>query len=302
MIVPIPHPRPITKPDRVSSSLVPPNALLDQAASALKRTFAADSNNGPALWRLGDILRMQGDLDAACEVYRRLSACGPDRRKASWVSALLSDAVVPEPPEPRGVWPAPFVWMASFLSTEECDRLFALALTGRFAVAKVVGGLRGRGYVNPDVRVSLEADERTRREFLAWFLPKIERTIPKVMARLHPKHPGRYRGVSARMRVYPTGGFFRFHKDNSNESSGDRLLSFVCFFHREPRDFSGGDLLLYDTNIKGSRPVVAFSRLEPRRGGVVFFRSETWHQVTPITCDADDSGAGRFVVNGHVHE
>ena len=28
--------------------------------------------------------------------------------------------------------------------------------------------------------------------------------------------------------------------------------------------------------------------------------SEDWHQVTPVECDADDFGSGRFVLSGHV--
>ena len=36
-----------------------------------KRTRAAGVRNGQALWRLGDIHRMQGNLDAARDPYRR---------------------------------------------------------------------------------------------------------------------------------------------------------------------------------------------------------------------------------------
>ena len=43
------------------------------------------------------------------------------------------------------------------------------------------------------------------------------------------------------------------------------------------------------------------SRIELARGSIVFFMSESWRQVTPVGCDSDDFGAGRFVLSGHIH-
>ena len=103
------------------------------------------------------------------------------------------------------------------------------------------------------------------------------------------------------MRVYPAGGFYTIHCDSRVGPSRDRVLSFICFFHPEPKRFSGGDLLLYDSNQRGGHPVPAFSRIEPFRRGIVFFMSEDWHQVTPVECDSDDFGAGRFVLSGHIY-
>ena len=102
------------------------------------------SRNGQALWRLGDIHRMQGNLDAARDLYQRLSESGPDRLKASWLSALLDGRGLPEAP-PHGTCPAPFVRMKDFLTTPECDRLFALALARRehFGAARVGGQCGG---------------------------------------------------------------------------------------------------------------------------------------------------------------
>ncbi len=291
---------------RLAPGLLAPGGVLDRAECAAQRALAAGVRNGQALWRLGDIHRMQGNLDAARDLYQRLSESGPDRQKASWLSALLDGRGLPEAP-PHGTCPAPFVRMQDFLTTQECDRLFALALARRelFGAARVVDDAveAGRGRVKPEARITLEAKPRARRDVRLWFLPRLEQVIPEILTHLRLEDPGRYR-IEMNVRVYPAGGFYTTHCDSRGGPGDgpyrDRVLSFICFFHPEPRRFSGGDLLLYDSNQRGGHPVPAFSRIEPLRGGIVFFMSEDWHQVTPVECDADDFGAGRFVLSGHV--
>ena len=285
---------------QLAPGLLVPGGVLDKAECAAQRALAAGVRNGQALWRLGDIHRMQGNLDAARDLYRCLSESGPDRLKASWLSALLDGRGLPEAP-PHGTCPAPFVRMKDFLTTQECDRQFALALARRehFGAAKVVDNDEEGGRVKPQARITLEVKPHARRDIKLWFLPKIEQVIPEILTRLRLEDPGRYR-IEMNMRVYPAGGFYTIHRDNRTARYRDRVLSFICFFHPEPRRFSGGDLLLYDSNQRGGHPVPAFSRIEPVRGSIVFFMSEDWHQVTPVECDSDDFGAGRFVLSGHV--
>ena len=285
---------------RLAPGLLAQGGVLDKAECAAQRALAAGVRNGQALWRLGDIHRMQGNLDAARDLYRRLSESGPGRQKASWLSALLDGRGLPEVP-PHGTYPAPFVWMKDFLTTQECDRLFALALARRehFGAARVVDNAEEGGRVKPEARITLEMESCARRDVRLWLLPRIEHAIPEIVARLRLEDPGRYR-IEMNMRVYPASGFYTIHCDSRAGLFRDRVLSFICFFHPEPRRFSGGDLLLYDSNQRGGHPVPAFSRIEPLRGGIVFFMCEDWHQVTPVECDSEDFGAGRFVLSGHV--
>ena len=290
----------MSKFSRLAPGLLAPGGVLDKAECAAQRALAADVRNGQVLWRLADIHRMQGNLDAARDLYRRLSESGPDRLKASCLSALLDGRGLPEVP-PHGTCPAPFVRVKDFLTAQECDRLFALALARRerFGAARVLSNAEEGPRVKPESRITLELKPGARRDVRLWFLPRLERAIPEILARLRLEDPGRYR-ITMNVRVYPAGGFYTVHRDNSVASYRDRVLSFICFFHPEPRRFSGGDFLLYDSNQGGGHPVPAFSRIEPFRGGIVFFMSEDWHQVTPVECDSDDFGAGRFVLNGHV--
>ena len=75
----------------------------------------------------------------------------------------------------------------------------------------------------------------------------------------------------------------------------------MYWFHREPRRFCGGDLLLYDRNDDtGDFTAAAFSRIVPLRNSIIFFPSSALHQVTQVQCETNNFGDGRWAVNGHV--
>ena len=289
--------RPLSK---VMPALLCRGGLQDLAAAALERTLAADPDDAHALWKLAEVHRRQGDFAAARGLYGRLRTRGPDRRKAAWLHAVLNGDGAPEG-APGGVfWPAPFVWMTDFLAPEECDRLLALGVERREGLTLVKedspSGLR----VNPEIYLGWEMDAGTNMEVMPRFVPRIRSVLPDVLARLGMAGLDRYR-IELKMRVYLTGGFFRAHRDGSYEAFQPRILSFVYFFHRRPRRFSGGDLLLYDTDVDADACVSgAFSRITPLRNSIVFFPSACFHQVAPVQCGTDDLEDGRWVLNGHV--
>ena len=230
----------------------------------------------------------------------------PDRRKAAWLHRVLSGDGAPEA-APGGVfWPAPFVWMTDFLAPEECDRLLALGVArheGLTPVETAIGHKDGgsSSTVDPEVRVGLEGGRSDHEgSQTPGIVPKIRSVLPAVLARLGMAGLDRYQ-LEVAMRVYLTGGFFQAHRDSAYEAFRSRKLSFVYFFHRRPRRFSGGDLLLYDTDVDaGACDSGAFSRITPLRNGIVFFPAPCWHQATPVQCGTDDFEDGRWVLNGHV--
>ncbi len=282
-------------------ALLRPGGLQDQVEAVLRRRLATDPRDADALWKLAEVQRQQGKFAAARDVYRRLSVSGPDRCKAAWLHAVLSGDGVTEVAAPHGVRPVPFVRMTNFLTPARCDRLLEIALHGRerFSIARVNPK---HPRLDPKVRITLEADARTLSDFRPWFARKIRSVLPEVSARLQMASLDRYR-LEVSMRVYLTGGFYRAHRDRLSGYGHPRRVSFVYFFHREPRPYRGGDLLLYDTNDDtGDFTGAAFSRIVPLRNGIIFFPSRAWHQVTPVQCEKNDFGDGRWAVNGHVRQ
>lgn len=279
---------------KVTRALLSRGGLQDQAEAVLRRRLATDPRNTDALWKLAEIHRRQGSFTAARSLYRRLRGSSSNPRKAAWLHAMLSGNGAPEP-APGDIRPAPFVRMTNFLASGECDRLLTLAIEDRerFTPAKV-----GPGHILPEVRITeeLEADGRTKAEIRSRIAPKLRSLVPEILTRLRMDGIGRYR-IELGLRVYLDGGFYAIHRDNYHW----RKLSFVYFLHREPRQFSGGDLLLYDTSADtGACSTRGFSRIVPLRNSLVFFPSGCWHHVTLVQCGTDDFGDGRWVVNGHV--
>jgi len=292
----------------VMRRLLGPGGLQDQAEAVLRRRLAADPANTDTLWKLAETHRRQGNFAAARSLYQRLQGRGSEPHKAAWLHTTLSGNGPPEP-VPGGMWPAPFVRMTNFLTPGECDRLLALALAlekrGHFSPSDAGVSPRGgdgeQSSGDPLALIALQGDDRSLPGFMPRFLPKIRSLAPEILARLRLEHISRY-GIEVQVRGYLTGGFFAAHYDDDQSGRHRRRkLNFVYFFHRRPRRFSGGDLLLYDTDADAEAfSQEKFSRIVPLRNSIIFFPSRCWHSVTPVQCETDDFGDGRWVVNGHV--
>ena len=99
------------------------------------------------------------------------------------------------------------------------------------------------------------------------------------------------------------GDFFRCHSDNGHEDIQTRALTFVYFFHREPKKFRGGELRLYDSRLESGVYVRAenYRTIVPRQNQIVFFPSSLEHEITPVDCASLAFADSRFTVNGWLH-
>lgn len=266
-----------------------------RCATALERVVAKDPADVEALERLGATWRRVGGFRAAHDVYRRLLARQPDSRSAAWLCAVTGGDRLPAPPPDR-FRPSPFVRFMDFLEPAQHDRMLALALAKResFRPAKV--GNESQRRVSTRKRVGLETRSPDNKEISASFMPLIRSRLPEVFELLDLEgfEPP---DVPAAMTVYLDGGFGAAHVDSTAEGPG---LACVYYFHRSPKAFSGGDLLIHDTDVvQGSRvhDPLRFSRIAPADNSVVFFPSFYRHAVTPVRCPTDRFEDGRFAVS-----
>ena len=189
--------------------------------------------------------------------------------------------------------------MTDFLPPASCDRLLrdVLAARERFAPATMRMRKDAGKILNRKARNALVLDEPATRDVRSWFLPKLRAALPEALWRLRMEDLDVGR-IDTEVTVHPRGGFFAAHRDKS-PGARHRIVSCVCFFHRAPRPFAGGDLLLHDAGRAEGSPSGVFSRVEPLRGGIVFFPGDCLHEITPVACGAE-FGDGRFTVNGWV--
>jgi SM-20-related protein len=97
--------------------------------------------------------------------------------------------------------------------------------------------------------------------------------------------------------------FFRCHSDNGHDELKSRELTFVYFFHREPKTFQGGELRLYDSRWDGQAYVATenYRAIVPRQNQIVLFPSSLTHEITPVECPSKAFADSRFTVNGWLH-
>ena len=276
----------------VMLALLRPGGLQELAEAALRRTLAADPHDTDARWKLAGIHRRQGDFAAARDLYRRLGARGPDRRKAAWLHAVLGGGGPPEA-APRGIWPAPFVWMTNFLAPGQCDRLLALALQGRerFVPAQVGPELSPR--VDPEVRLTLEADSRTMQDFRPWFARKIRSLMPEVLARLRMEGIGRYQ-LELGMRGYHTGGgstgrIATMAQPAMNHGSSASCISFTASPGASPAEICCSTIR---TPIPASAPTVIFRGSSRSATASSSFPAPAGTRCIPCSARRTTSGTG----------
>jgi len=99
------------------------------------------------------------------------------------------------------------------------------------------------------------------------------------------------------------GDFFKVHQDNSSMEPLDiylRELSYVYYFHSEPKGFSGGQLRIYDSeNGEVEHADKRRARtITPRQNTLVLFPSSYDHEVLPVKCPTAKFRNSRFTVNG----
>lgn len=138
-------------------------------------------------------------------------------------------------------------------------------------------------------------------EFREIIVEKVKKVMPDVMSKLNLT-PFSVGEVESQLTLHNDGNFYKVHNDNGSPDTATRILTYVYYFHREPKPFTGGELIIYDSKVEGKYFVKAdtFKTIEPRNNSVVFFLSRYMHEVLPVSCRSQDFADSRFTINGWV--
>jgi Rps23 Pro-64 3,4-dihydroxylase Tpa1-like proline 4-hydroxylase len=198
---------------------------------------------------------------------------------------------------------AQFVILEEFLVREELEALmeFVLQQQGIFQITKVMQHDKNEGTI----------DYAHRRSHVLFHLGKhkaviterVRTFLPYVLSKLgHAPFPISH--VEAQLTATNDGEYFRMHNDNTHEVLRKREITFVYYFYREPKAFTGGELRLYDSYIEHGRYRTAktFQTIVPQQNQVVFFPSFLMHEVMPVSCHSRLFADSRFTINGWLHK
>jgi Rps23 Pro-64 3,4-dihydroxylase Tpa1-like proline 4-hydroxylase len=126
--------------------------------------------------------------------------------------------------------------------------------------------------------------------------------LPAVLQRLQMEDIS-VKGIESQITASNDGDFFHNHHDNSEPAVRSRQLTFVYFFHKEPRPFEGGELRIHDFCLESGQYVSAgtYQAIAPQPNQIVFFPSSLLHEITPVECPSRRFADSRFTLNGWLH-
>jgi len=203
--------------------------------------------------------------------------------------------------EPAEILPAHCVILEEFLPPQELENLIqdTLRHESEFHVSEVVSpGVNGGGtdFEHRRSRVLLNIGRHG-----ATLAASVKACLPRILLKLgHDTFP--VSRVEAQITVSNDGDFFRWHNDNAHEEVASREITFVYFFHREPKKFHGGELRIYDSRWQdGYVPTENYRNIVPRQNQLVAFPSCLAHEITLVDCPSRAFADSRFTVNGWFH-
>ena len=131
---------------------------------------------------------------------------------------------------------------------------------------------------------------------------KVRECLPRILSRLGREEFSISR-IEAQITASNHGDFFRWHSDDGQFDVARREMTFVYFFHREPKQFSGGELLLHHSvrTPTGYTPGGEYRAIVPQQNQLVVFPSSLAHEITPVECPSKAFASSRLTVNGWFH-
>ena len=203
---------------------------------------------------------------------------------------------VAERPE---VLPAHCVVLDEFLAPQELQELtrYALEHESEFSASEVVSPTHAKGVVNYEHRRSRVLMDLGLHENV--MLARIKTVLPQVLEKLG-MHEFDIADVEAQITASNDGDYFHFHCDNGSGKVSSRHLTFVYFFHREPRQFEGGELRIHDAHLEAGSYLSegSYQTIVPQQNQIVFFPCELLHEITAVKCSSQLFADSRFTLNG----
>ncbi|KAM3100557.1 2OG-Fe(II) oxygenase [Phormidesmis sp. 146-35] len=131
-----------------------------------------------------------------------------------------------------------------------------------------------------------------------WMVKQVELALPQVMLQLGLNFA--IAEIEIQLTAHNDGHYYKIHNDSGSPDAATRLLSYVYYFHRQPKAFSGGELRLYDSTMEYGDQSSDFCTIEPQDDRIIFFPSDCLHEVMPVVCPSRAFADGRFTLNGWV--
>jgi len=201
--------------------------------------------------------------------------------------------------EPQGNPPPrvirhPIAVIGNFLPDDEWNSLLrdVLASEARFRPS-------GTHDARADYRQSLVLNPPV--DLVRPVVDRVRRLMPQLLPvlRVSPIVVG---AVEAQITASVDGSFFGVHTDAGRDVP-KRHLTYVYYFNRAPKGFTGGELRVYDDVVRNGKLARAesFQTIDPAHNRIVLFWAKTMHEVMPVRVPSRAFADARFTVNGWIN-
>src|SRR3989442_3831182 len=245
--------------------LVATVAAADGAAAGDRPSwFQIPMEGGRASWDFGAD-RLFGAIPDAAVVMHSDGLVGEQARMPDASTAVAAAAAASAAQGHGNLVRHPVAQLDGFLSGSEVAWLMELtfAAESRFVPARVSDD-------KEDYRHSfaLAAPDALRQLFVA----KITAVMPEVMPQLRL---GQFAlgAIDCQVTASVDGSYFQAHTDAGGNANYKRQFTYVYYFNREPKGFTGGELRIYDDTIRNGKlaATLSFQVIEPRHNTILAF-------------------------------
>lgn len=281
-----------------SNGIINNTNLLDQAQKLLLKKLSNDPKNVDYLWKIGNILRQKGHLKESLNYYEKIFNIQPNYKNIKYLISLLSEKPFEETLI-KETHPAPFVYIENFLSDFEQEQIWNLVNINQtqFKHSKLSDNKTDTEY-----RKSHVLYKKKLKPITSWFFKKLDTILPSILKRLQMESFN-VSQKEIQLTVHTDNGFFKVHTDCADEEYyKNRQLTFVYYFHKLPKFFEGGEILLFDTDTINNSCTTQHTKIIPSNNSIIFFPSNYYHQVRPVHLKSNKIENGRFAINGWIHK
>ncbi|MEW6493000.1 MAG: 2OG-Fe(II) oxygenase [Cyanobacteriota bacterium] len=197
-------------------------------------------------------------------------------------------------PQVTDVIESHYVQIDNFLTVEEHKRLLSYVFEQESAFVPTSTSTGDLDYRRSMILYSFP-------EFSQLIVNRIKAILPDVFRKLNlQSFP--IADIETQLTSHNDGNYYKVHNDNGSPDTATREFTYVYYFYREPKAFSGGELVIYDSQIENNFYVKAesYKAVEPRNNSIVFFLSRYLHEVLPVSCPSKAFADSRFTINGWV--
>jgi SM-20-related protein len=187
---------------------------------------------------------------------------------------------------------AKYVILRNFLSEAERSNLLNYVLTHETDFVPTTTSTGAIDYRKSKILYSFP-------EVADLMMPRIQSALFTVFAHL-PAFQST--DIEMQLTAHNDGNYYKIHNDNGSAEVANRALTYVFYFYREPKGFSGGELRLYDSKIENGfyQCAKSFREVVPENNSIIFFQSHAMHEVMPVNCRSQEFADSRFTINGWI--